>query len=294
MIMDKVGIHRLLWLVMLGLLVATLGCQDFGGSQSEAVLRVNREAFDGNASDYMVYKETQASLLKSNFVLRTALRNPKVAVIEGLTAQEVRNHLHVTLDETELLYVVLRHGNWADEESELILNQVVMAFMNEVVNKERMSKTAVLSKLRTRYSNLFDSIKKKTDEVSALAEQLGTIDGNFGGASSGIRVGLEVDQLRSMHAKLFELELRNIKSGMGKAEQKELEEQIQFVKERIGGAEKRLRQFGGSSGDLEARKDDLSALRRDMQTVREAMQQLEIDLDGPESVSVIQPATTAR
>ena len=40
----------------------------------------------------------------------------------------------------------------------------------------------------------------------------------------------------------------------------------------------------------EARKNDLIGLKKDMQSVRESIQQVEVKLDGPESVVVIQTA----
>lgn len=52
--------------------------------------------------------------------------------------------------------------------------------------------------------------------------------------------------------------------------------------------------FAGANGDLEARMDDLMALRRDMQTVRADMQRLEIELDGPTKVTVIQNPMTSK
>ena len=70
--------------LLAGFVASLSGCLD-SGKRVEAILRVNRELSDGNSADFMIYKETQANLVKSNYVINAALRDPDLANIKGLT-----------------------------------------------------------------------------------------------------------------------------------------------------------------------------------------------------------------
>ncbi len=371
---------------------------------AESVLRVNRELSKGNASDYMIYKETQASLIKSNFVLRTALRDIEINQLPMVLTDAygrrrerpeawLASALAVSPDETELLWVRMRGRH--KEHTELILNNVLKAYQHEIVNKERMEKSTTLAKLRTRYTQLFDSIKKKSDEISALAEQLGVTDNSAVAHQQAMKVNelnqaqRELDRIRmslneaqdqyrllqveaqlgtsnptefqildmlEQDARFFELtatidqykdeveqlqglvqpgstQLLGLQQEIVRLERKRermsaeirpriiarlkqengvspqaLQRQLALQRQQVinyrGQAERataivdqrleEVKKYGGTSGDLEARMDDLAAQRRDMQIVRADMQALEIELDGPERVSIIQPATISQ
>ena len=370
---------------------------------AEAVLRVNRDLSKGNASDYMIYKETQGSLIKSTFVLNSALRDIDINQLPMVLTDSygrkrkrpvawLQGALSVQPDETELLWVRLngRHK----EHTEKILNRVVSAYEQEIVNRERVEKIDTLNKLRKRYTILFDSIRKKSDEINQLAQQLGSPDSNVVARQQSLKFNelnnaqRELDHAKRMlneaqdqyllldterqlgtnpseyqimdlleqDARYFEL-VRTIDQYKDEVEReasyyKDGSPQITALQQEIARLERkresmaqemrpriieRIRQsngvspqaiqrqlalqrqqiinyrnqaqralanyelkleevekYGGNSGDLEARMDDLTAMRRDMQTVRGDIQELEIELDGPRRVSVMQQANISK
>lgn len=167
---------RCCWLLF-GVVLAT-GCDGFPGSRTraQAILKFNRAAIKGNASDFMIYRETQASLIRSNFVISAALRDQNVAKIKGISLPAVQNALNVQVGETEILSISLDQGTWSQQESKTILEAVLDGFMSEVVNQERLEKVDRLAKLRRRYQTAYQMVKKKSDEVTKLANETGSID----------------------------------------------------------------------------------------------------------------------
>ena len=166
-------------LLLFGLFLASLlGCDGMPGtgSKAQAILKVNRARTKGNASDFMIYKETQAALLRSNFVISAALRNQRISEIQGVSLPAIQQALTVQVSETELMFVTLAHGPWSKPETTKILNAVIEAYQSEVVNKERIAKVDQLTKLRRRYQTAYQMVTKKSDEVTATAKQLGSVD----------------------------------------------------------------------------------------------------------------------
>ena len=287
-------------LFLLALLVLA-GCADAltnspKSQRTEAILRVDRQSVVGSASDFNIYRETQAQLLKSNFVVTAALRDPIVSSkFEGLTAAALSNALHVELmPNSELVRVAVDMPRRPSDDRELLLNQVLDSFQREIVNSERLEKIESLAKLRKRYQTLFDGIRKKTDEIASLERNL------LAQASSSNNVQLKAE-LDRRQRRIEELERLRTKLQLKHIEFEKLEQktkaevkvaQIEFLSQQLKNTLDESAKSGSASGELEARADDLAALRRDMQTVRQEMQALEIELDSRPTVTVIQKATS--
>ena len=152
---------------------------------AEAYLRVNRELFRGTAGDFMIYKETQGSLLKSTFVVSRALRNNDISQLSMVkydnfgrprkrAAAWLSNAVKVQIDEDELLGVTMKGRSL--KQTEDILKAVIEAYQQEIVNKERLEKVEELANLRKRYQSVYEDIVKETEQVKALAERLGAVD----------------------------------------------------------------------------------------------------------------------
>lgn len=398
--------RQLLPAIGLGLLVSTLLAIVLWllipvSYRADAVLRVSRELSRGNSSDYMIYKDTQANLVKSNYVLNAALRDPEISQLPMVLYDNykrarirkshwLKSAISVNPDDTELIAVSMR-GRHKDH-TEKILNKVLQLYEREIVNKERMEKVTTLTKLRKRYQRLFEDIGKKTDEIATLGEQLGATDSRaviqaqqlkinqlnatqrqleraqdqLNAAKDAYRVMFVQSQLAGStnptenqildqlekNARFNEMvgqidmlkdeverlsttlrpgsrEIQQFQQEIARLEQKR-QRMIQEMRPRIierikmdtgsspaaiqremavlrqqvmnyQGKFERLNemytakldevsQMGGANGNLEARRNDLLALQRDLQTVRGDMGELEIELDGPKRVTIVQGA----
>ena len=277
--------------LLAGFVASLSGCLD-SGKRVEAILRVNRELSDGNSADFMIYKETQANLVKSNYVINAALRDPDLANIKGLTPSSLKHSIQVfAQDNNELITVSMACGSNSPGQASVILNKILSMYETEIVNKDRMEKISTLTKLRKRYQRLFEDIQKKTDETAQLGKQLG--------ATSSQTVELS---LQRKTKNLLQLNRQLIAKNLELIEQEQLEQpekidvarkQIEYLTGEIEQTIEEIAQFGTANGDLEARRNDLLALQRDLQTVRAEMGRLEIELDGPRRVAVIQSAYLA-
>ena len=122
-------------------------------------------------ADYMTYKETQATLLKSSFVIHAALRPdpdpekdisqlPMVRSDKWLGVWPIKRERPVAwledaitvnlAGESELLRVRLRGKD--RKETRQVLDAVVAAYKSEIVNKERLDKVRMLSSLKKRFT----------------------------------------------------------------------------------------------------------------------------------------------
>ena len=267
-----------------------IGCADAApNSRVSAILRVHRGSFTGTATDFMVYRETQASLLKSKFVLQSALNDDDIRNIKNLDVASLANSIRVNLSEnSELLRVEMEHPNLNRSQSAVVLDKVLEAYAREVVDKERLEKIAWLEKLRERQQRLDDKVKERTDQIAALAKQMGGLDaGNV-----ALPQSLKLSNLNQLQRQLMKLQTRQIKWNQLKNESMSevVKMQIQFLESRYQTALTELQKLGSWSGELEARKGDLAAIRADIQAIRAQMRDLEVELDGRETVTIIQRA----
>ena len=278
---------RLLFPGLLCAFVVTVGCTNkLKDTSATAIIRINRDQFAGSASEFLIYQETLASLLKSQLVANTALR--KIGRSD-LDAQSIQAAIQAKIQEgSELLTVEMDHARLDLNQTQHVLNQVVEAFFDEVVNKDRLEDVEALSKLRKRYTNIFNQVKKKTDEIGQLSKQLGSSDSSQAQALLAIKI----DTLKHIQRRLTDTEMKRAKWKLMKDDRMiaVAEATIAALESRYETVFAEIQQIGGVSGDLEARKSDLVGLKRDMQKVRESMQQLEVELDGPARVVVIQAA----
>ena len=281
-------------LLLFGLFLASLlGCDGIPGtgSKAQAILKVNRARTKGNASDFMIYKETQAALLRSNFVISAALRNQRISEIQGVSLPAIQQALTVQVSETELMFVTLAHGPWSKPETTKILNAVIEAYQSEVVNKERIAKVDQLTKLRRRYQTAYQMVTKKSDEVTATAKQLGSVDQE----SVATRMEIMKSKVQHLDSTLIQLELKKIEiAADDKVAMAIAQKKIDFVRAESEKLVAEIGEFKESSGQLVARREDLLALQQDMHDVREAMLKLESEIDGPPAISVIQAAALVK
>ena len=149
---------------------------------AESYLKVNRELFEGTANDFMIFKETQGSLLKSTFVVNQALSDNEIQQLPLVRYDNFRrprkqratwlsNAINVQVDEDELLYVTMKGRS--KKQTEQVLTAVLDAYQKEVVSKERLAKVEELSRLRKRYQVVYDRISSETEQIEHLAELVG-------------------------------------------------------------------------------------------------------------------------
>ncbi len=138
--------------------------------------------FTGSESsdDFAAYQRTQATLLKSRAVLQAALRQPQVAElneVHGQTDPASWLGSSLVIDSTlgpEILRVSLSGEN--PQALPVLVNGVVQAYLQEVVNGEQVKQQARVEQLMDNYRRFEDTLRRKRATLKELETSLGVED----------------------------------------------------------------------------------------------------------------------
>ncbi len=131
-------------------------------------------------NDFEIYKNTQQQFLRSRFVLAAALRRPASSKLAMVREQVdpidwIARRLQVHFPGNgEIMYVGLSGED--PQEVATLVNAVVQAYLDEVVNVEQNERREKLSKLERLYTEKENELRTKRNDLIALADQLGTGD----------------------------------------------------------------------------------------------------------------------
>ena len=125
---------------------------------------------DRTADEFNIYRGTQALLLKQRFVLMAALRNPKMKNLQSILREDARHKtipwltsvVQVNLEKNSAIMKVTTSLPDPNEAA-TIVNAVVAAYMEEVVNRDQ-------GKRRDRLDSLTAVSVQKEEEVRKLRE----------------------------------------------------------------------------------------------------------------------------
>lgn len=148
---------------------------------------------------YLNDRNAQPTLIRSNIVLNTALRQPEIAQLSCLKnekekARWLSQHLRVGYLGQEILQISI--SGEKREDLLKILHAVRAAYMDEVVSVDRDLDSQRRAVLERAYRNMEKQITKKQTQYQNLAEQLGTPDSKNAGDISTLLLGT-VTSLRS-------------------------------------------------------------------------------------------------
>ncbi len=128
--------------------------------------------------EYDALRRTQRQLLKSDFVIGVALRDPTISKLDlqqrhGDATEWLANRLEVTFpDNSEIMQVGL--PGLPPSEAAPIVNALVGAYLTEIVEKEKNKKRTRLNELDSAYAVKDEEIRKRLTNLKNLAEELGT------------------------------------------------------------------------------------------------------------------------
>jgi capsular exopolysaccharide synthesis family protein len=181
------------WLpaVALGLLTATVLAVPIWlflpkGYEAVAWLRVRDKTgmFTGGGRDnaeYESYRKTQVQLIKSPFVLLSALRRAGIADLKTLQDEKedqvgwLARSIQVSAPmESEVIQVKLR-GESAGEVTQIV-NAVTQAYLADVVDKEKGDRLERRDTIERQYKQNMAEVRRRRDEYNNLAKALGAND----------------------------------------------------------------------------------------------------------------------
>jgi capsular exopolysaccharide synthesis family protein len=164
---------------------------------------------------FHAYKQTQAQLVKSPFVLATAIREPSIASTSILRNEPhpeefLESKLLITHPATEFLRISLSGHN--PKELAKIVNSVTEAYLAEVVNSETNKRVERKKYLQRALREIDDKLREKKTAMRKLMEALQT--GDAQALTVKQQMALEYfSQLRKEHAQI-RFDLLRLKSEL--------------------------------------------------------------------------------
>lgn len=153
-------------------------------------------------AEYEAYRKTQVQLIKSPFVLTSALRRPGISSLSTLSAEDdpvgylMRNIQVSAPMESEVVQVRMR-GEDAKEVTQIV-NAVAQAYLSDVVNKEKSERLNRRDMLERKYKENMAEVRSSLDTYNNLAKSLGTADT----AEVATQRSLLLDHLGTLRAQL--------------------------------------------------------------------------------------------
>jgi uncharacterized protein involved in exopolysaccharide biosynthesis len=263
--------------------------------------------------DYRRFQLTQQNLLKSRFVLSSALRDPKVRSCETLRPlvdpyEWLSDKLKVEfVAGSEVMEISLSGNNPVDLAN--IVNAVQRAYMDEVVNvdaKRRTARHEQLKKLRESYATLLKS--KRETMLRRLAEAKGSSERIAGmEKDAGQRLYQELQSQRTkqrMERAEIETLLERRKSAGGAAadaarkEIPQLEDRLavltagqKVVDEELERLAEEMHSTTIHVLELKGLQDEIAQIEETYRKIAAEVEALNVELEAPRRIRMLDEAT---
>lgn len=181
-------------------------------------------------SDFETYRSTQQQLVTSRFVLAAALRNPEIAELPLVRQQRdpvawLGQTLQVVATgRSEILPVQLTGEDPVAVAA--LVNAVVQAYLNEVVDVERNQRRQRLNELDRVYTDMEGGMRRRRNDLKQLAEQVGTGDP----AALNLKQQIALQQYADLQAEWTKVQFARMRAELelqGKREQLDAPETIE-------------------------------------------------------------------
>ena len=244
-------------------------------------------------------RNTQLALLKSNFVLQSAVRDPAIAALTIFGTQDpvewLLEHLEVEFpQQSEILAIRLRGTEPQANDLRMIVDAVAKAYVNEVVYTGRQGRLASRDTLVRSLGKLNEVISRKLQDCLAIEQELGIVDGPGGEAL----LQLDMKRLDRIEEELLRLENEQLKleTGGGDGNAKFFDERIAQLRDRQSALEKRITARSMPSVETTIRRRELEQLQPIANEMSTKLAKMDIAAESPESserIQKLQPAMVA-
>jgi len=149
-------------------------------------------------NEFEIFRDTQQSLIKSRFVIGAALRDPKLKNRACILREDAKHNTIAWLtDEIRVDFAAKNAGIMQvsatepdKEDAQVIVNAVVDAYMNEVVNFDRQQRRDRLSDLQQISAEKENEVRTKREQLKRELENIGAGDDQTMVARSQLAVNM--------------------------------------------------------------------------------------------------------
>jgi beta-lactamase regulating signal transducer with metallopeptidase domain len=270
-----------------------------------ALFRVSREQkrlLDGSSSQsdagWEVFCKTQIALLKSYFVLQSAVRDPEIAELPMLkSAKDPVGFLAQRLEVgfypgSEILYVRMGFSHTDEfalaKQAVQIVDAVAKAYEEEVIFKEKQRQLSASDLLAKNYKTLTDEIRRKMEDYQQIVREAGRVESGAGQVAQQ----LDIRRLERVEEELMRLESNFVElQTSGKTgNTKFFEERIAQLSKRRDQLEQKIISRSEPSAELSERQRELERLQRIADELSTKLELTRIEVDSPNRIERIQHA----
>jgi hypothetical protein len=269
-----------------------------------ALFRVNSQSssgwfFDGtpalDRADFQTVKKTQIALLRSTYVLEAAIRKPSVGGLpilrtRGDPVKWLQENLNVEFPEQgEIMAISLRGTQSQELQLVQIVDAIVKAYSNEVLEREHQHRFAIRDLLARQFRDLKQEITRKAEELSAIEDE----SGGLRGAKAKTLQELDMQRLDRIEAELMRLEGDQLRSEVNgtEAEAGYLKRRIAQLCNQRSDLEKGILSRAEKSSEPSPRRRDLARLQRLANDMAVRLENMDLEMQSPGRVQLLQPAT---
>jgi hypothetical protein len=276
-------------------------------AREPSLMRRHDEPLDQN--QWSIEKATQAELVRSYFVLQSAIRDPKIAGLPLIASQDdpiewLEGQVEVSVD-GEVLTIAMRCTEDDVDQTREIVDAIVEAYNTEVLNKSRATHVGMNDVLTRRLHQIDAEIDRAMGAYIARAQRT---------ASSETPSGQVLQQLDVRRIERVDDEIMRLENELslaqtrqeGITEDKETQDTdaaeagIKWFEQRIESLtgqrielEKKVLERSQPSLELATLKRELESLQEIRAAVSARLQQHEVDSNAPPRIFAIQPATAS-
>jgi succinoglycan biosynthesis transport protein ExoP len=243
--------------------------------------------------EFEILKKTQIALLKSKFLLTSALRDPGVAslsVFAGVRNPEewLQDHVNVSFPENgEVLAISLSGPESQAHDLSVIVDAVAGAYNKEVIGKEKSRRLNVRDMMERTLQNLNGDIKRKLEDYLDIAKGMDKPTGE-----KDFRTQLDLKRMDRIDEELAQLDRDKLKMEISSnsKDSKFVDARIEQLKKRQNELEKTIQKRHERSVDLETRGEELKQLQLIANEMNVNLEKLDIDNQLPAQIHQVQSA----
>jgi succinoglycan biosynthesis transport protein ExoP len=245
---------------------------------------------DGN---YEILKKTQVALLKSRFVLTSALRDPSIGaspLFWGVADHEawLQDHLEVGYPQNgEILEIKLRGPKSQRPDLIVMVDAIAEAYKREVLGSETDRKLKQHDMLERSLQSLNAEIKRKFEDYIDIAKGMGRADGDI-----DPEMQIDMKRVERVDEELAQLEREQLRISTGgdSKDSKFVGARIEQLLKRQNELIRTIQKRSEKSVDLSTRKSELDQLQRIANDLSLKLETMDIDMQSPSRIRQVQPA----
>jgi hypothetical protein len=247
--------------------------------------------------EFEIVKKSQIALLKSYFVLNSALRNPGISGLPIFRSQKdpvawLQDHLEADFPQYgEILAISLRGPEAQAKDLVQIVDAVANAYRNEVIYEGKQRSLASRDMLARSLENLKIEMVRKWEQYLDIAREVDHLESGSG----KVQQELDLKRLDRVETEIMRLENEQLQAeiGGGAENGSAIEKRIEQLHKRQAELERTITARAEQSVELTARKRELYQLERIADEMAIKLEKMDIEANAPERIRQLQQAVVA-